>query len=75
MGKLSKVFMHSFLYIIQYCVIALLCLGLADDWGISEADAKATLDAWYKDRPEVKKWQDDTKETALNIGKVNTMYH
>lgn len=35
--------------------------GLAQDWGISEDEAAETLEKWYKDRPEVKKWQDKTK--------------
>ena len=41
--------------------------------GISEEEAKVTLDAWYNDRPEVKKWQDDTKKFAKKNLIVRTL--
>jgi DNA polymerase-1 len=38
--------------------------GLSKDWGVTTSEARAMLDAWYSDRPEVRKWQHDTIETA-----------
>mmetsp|Transcript_3784 Transcript_3784/g.4888 ORF Transcript_3784/g.4888 Transcript_3784/m.4888 type:complete len:1000 (+) Transcript_3784:3-3002(+) len=38
--------------------------GLSKDWGVSVDEATKMLEAWYADRPEVKQWQEDTKETA-----------
>lgn len=35
--------------------------GLSKDWGVSQAEAEAMLEAWYNDRPEVKKWQKDVR--------------
>lgn len=32
--------------------------GLSKDWGVTTEEAQEMLDAWYADRPEVKKWQD-----------------
>ena len=34
--------------------------GLSSDWNVSLEEAEATLEAWYRDRPEVKHWQLDT---------------
>lgn len=34
--------------------------GLAQDWNVSLDEANETLAAWYRDRPEVKEWQEDT---------------
>ena len=34
--------------------------GLSSDWNVSLEEAEATLEAWYRDRPEVKHWQEDT---------------
>ena len=36
--------------------------GLAQDWGISTEEASETLEAWYRDRPEVKEWQEKTRQ-------------
>jgi DNA polymerase-1 len=47
--------------------------GLAKDWGISLEEAKETLDAWYRDRPEVKEWQDRTRKNAQQDLYVRTM--
>jgi DNA polymerase-1 len=47
--------------------------GLAEDWGITKEEAQKTLEAWYRDRPEVKKWQDETKLSAEETGKVYTL--
>jgi DNA polymerase-1 len=34
--------------------------GLAQDWNVSLEEANNTLNAWYRDRPEVKEWQENT---------------
>eukprot|EP00981_Chlorochromonas_danica_P006017 scaffold1244_cov162-Ochromonas_danica.AAC.53 len=47
--------------------------GLAEDWGISKEEAQETLDAWYRDRPEVKEWQQRTQQMAKRGGYVRTM--
>jgi len=47
--------------------------GLALDWGISKEEAQETLDAWYRDRPEVRDWQDKTRAFAKKYGFVRTM--
>jgi DNA polymerase-1 len=47
--------------------------GLAEDWGIDKEEAMKTLEAWYRDRPEVKEWQEKTKKAAMEEGKVYTI--
>lgn len=47
--------------------------GLAEDWGISKEEAQETLDAWYRDRPEVKEWQQRTQQMAKRGGYVRTI--
>ena len=47
--------------------------GLAQDWGISIQEAKKTVEAWYKDRPEVKVWQEKTINMAKEKGFVRTL--
>jgi DNA polymerase-1 len=47
--------------------------GLAADWGITTEEAEKTLSAWYADRPEVKNWQDKTRDLARREGYVRTM--
>jgi len=47
--------------------------GLAQDWGITKEEAQDTLDAWYRDRPEVKKWQDETQAFARRHAYVFTI--
>ena len=47
--------------------------GLAQDWGISKEEAQAILDAWYKDRPEVRNWQQRTQQQARKEGFVRTI--
>jgi DNA polymerase-1 len=39
-------------------------LGLSKDWNVSLAEAKETLEAWYSDRPEVRRWQRTVLEDA-----------
>jgi DNA polymerase I len=41
--------------------------------GITLDEAKETLDAWYRDRPEVKEWQDMTRKSAQKNLYVRTM--
>ena len=43
------------------------------DWGITKEAAQETLDAWYRDRPEVKSWQEKTMYAARKQGWVNTV--
>eukprot|EP01117_Protostelium_nocturnum_P015199 TRINITY_DN5861_c0_g1_i1.p1 TRINITY_DN5861_c0_g1~~TRINITY_DN5861_c0_g1_i1.p1 ORF type:complete len:1203 (-),score=391.20 TRINITY_DN5861_c0_g1_i1:7-3588(-) len=47
--------------------------GLAKDWGVSLNEAKETLDRWYRDRPEVKKWQEETIKKAIETGSTRTL--
>jgi len=47
--------------------------GLAQDWGISTEEAEETLQAWYSDRKEVKRWQDDTRRECKSTGEVRTL--
>jgi DNA polymerase-1 len=48
-------------------------MGLSQDWNVSLEEAKATLEAWYRDRPEVKKWQLDTIRDAHSFGCTRTL--
>lgn len=41
--------------------------------GITNEEAEATLEAWYKDRPEVAAWQASTRKEAKNSLKVRTV--
>eukprot|EP00899_Mesostigma_viride_P019227 jgi/Mesvir1/27305/Mv07135-RA.2 len=36
--------------------------GLAKDWKVSTEEAKATVEAWYSDRPKVKEWQESQRQ-------------
>ena len=47
--------------------------GLAADFGTTVEEAQATLSAWYKDRPEVKEWQQRTIEEAHRSGYTRTL--
>jgi len=47
--------------------------GLSKDWDVSVEEAKAILDAWYADRPEVLKWQKKVKEIARDEGYTKTL--
>mmetsp|Transcript_20912 Transcript_20912/g.58155 ORF Transcript_20912/g.58155 Transcript_20912/m.58155 type:complete len:322 (-) Transcript_20912:389-1354(-) len=47
--------------------------GLSQDWGVSREDAQEMLNKWYDARPEVRKWQHDTKQHALATGHTRTM--
>lgn len=47
--------------------------GLSKDFGVSLDEAEATVERWYADRPEVRAWQEMTKQYAGKYGWVNTM--
>nr|PNR49997.1 hypothetical protein PHYPA_011894 [Physcomitrium patens] len=48
-------------------------MGLAKDWKVNLADAKATVDLWYSDRPEVLAWQMERKREAHETLCVHTL--
>ncbi|KAK9818799.1 hypothetical protein WJX74_001704 [Apatococcus lobatus] len=47
--------------------------GLAQDFKTSLDEAKATVERWYADRPEVLKWQQLQRHNATMHGFVNTL--
>ena len=47
--------------------------GLARDWGTSLKEARETVDAWYRDRPEVRAWQERAIQFAQTHGFVKTL--
>ncbi len=47
--------------------------GLSQDWGVSTKEAEDMLQAWYDARPEVLKWQEQTKKTAIAKGITRTL--
>lgn len=47
--------------------------GLSKDWGVSVGEARAMLDAWYSDRPEVLAWQKSTIASAHRTGWTRTL--
>jgi DNA polymerase-1 len=47
--------------------------GLSQDWGVSLKEAEEMLRAWYDSRPEVEKWQQNTKKAARNYGITRTL--
>jgi DNA polymerase-1 len=48
-------------------------MGLSADWGVSLKEAEETLELWYKDRPEVREWQQKTIDEAHQNGYVRTL--
>ncbi|CAM9536221.1 unnamed protein product [Heterosigma akashiwo] len=48
-------------------------LTFSQDWGVSAEEAKQMLEAWYKDRPEVLKWQKNTIRNAEKNGTTRTL--
>lgn len=42
--------------------------GFSKDWGCSFEEAKDTVDLWFADRPEVKKWQESVQYNAKELG-------
>ncbi|KXZ47740.1 hypothetical protein GPECTOR_33g622 [Gonium pectorale] len=47
--------------------------GLAVDFKTTKEEAQQTVDKWYADRWEVRKWQEETKQGARDEGKVRTL--
>lgn len=47
--------------------------GFSKDWGCSLEEAESTLQAWYKERAEVKDWQDKVKTEAIQKGWTITL--
>ena len=47
--------------------------GLQKDFGVSLEEAKHVLDRWYRERPEVKEWQEETIRTAKETGYTRTL--
>ncbi|CAM9791992.1 unnamed protein product [Phaeothamnion confervicola] len=47
--------------------------GLSKDWGVSIEEANSLLEAWYADRPEVRRWQESVKKTARSTGVSRTL--
>ena len=47
--------------------------GLAKDWKVSLREADETLNRWYRDRPEVKVWQDERIVEAHQLKSVRTL--
>ena len=47
--------------------------GLQKDFGVSLEEAKEVLAKWYKERPEVKRWQELTIQTAKETGFTRTL--
>jgi DNA polymerase I len=48
-------------------------VGLSRDWGISEDEARDTLKLWYKERQEVKRWQNECRRFAAKHKYVETL--
>ncbi|XP_073394695.1 DNA polymerase I A, chloroplastic/mitochondrial isoform X2 [Physcomitrium patens] len=48
-------------------------MGLAKDWKVKVDEAKATVDLWYSDRPEVLAWQKERKQEAHTSLRVHTL--
>lgn len=49
-------------------------VGLARDWNVSEDEARETLSLWYKERQEVKSWQDHCRQFLRKHGYVETLF-
>ncbi|CAM9558280.1 unnamed protein product [Pylaiella littoralis] len=47
--------------------------GLSKDWGVSVKQAEDLVKAWYADRPEVKKWQEQVIQNAKDSGFSRTL--
>jgi DNA polymerase I-like protein with 3'-5' exonuclease and polymerase domains len=47
--------------------------GLSQDWGVTKGEAEEMLQAWYSARPEVLKWQENTKKYARKHGITRTL--
>ena len=47
--------------------------GLSKDWGVDIEEAKETVEKWYADRQEVKRWQEARRRDAVTKGYVETI--
>lgn len=47
--------------------------GFSKDWGCSMEEAQEALNAWYKERQEVKRWQEKVKKDAGQFGWTVTL--
>ena len=47
--------------------------GFAKDWDCSIEEATRTVDLWYADRPEVRRWQEGVKRVAIERGYTCTL--
>jgi hypothetical protein len=47
--------------------------GLAKDWGVTKEQAQDILELWYRDRPEVRAWQERVKSEAMH-GALSEVY-
>jgi DNA polymerase-1 len=48
-------------------------IGLSRDWKVSREEAQDTVNLWYNDRQEVRKWQELRKKEAIQKGYVLTL--
>ncbi|CAN8288344.1 unnamed protein product [Cochlearia groenlandica] len=48
-------------------------IGLSRDWKVSREEAQDTVNLWYNDRQEVRKWQELRKKEAMTHGYVLTL--
>lgn len=48
-------------------------MGLAKDWGVSTLDARDILELWYRERQEVRAWQQQCRWMARHKGYVETI--
>lgn len=51
-----------------------LCRTLAKTLGISEREAQAFIDKWFAQNPEVKEWQEATKDKLLSTGTIHNIW-
>lgn len=47
--------------------------GLSQDWGVLPKEAESMLNAWYRARPEVERWQANKKQIARDYGLTRTL--
>ncbi|WCJ37191.1 DNA polymerase I A chloroplastic [Euphorbia peplus] len=48
-------------------------VGLSRDWKVSVEEARETVELWYRERQEVRKWQEARKKEARQHGCVHTL--
>ncbi len=48
-------------------------VGLAKDWNVDFDEALKTLNLWYKERQEVRQWQQECRDSAAKRGYVETI--